>query len=81
MALIEILKENEDNQLFLSLMRVGVIPLSIMDRKVYYEYYMAQCEDLKKLTKSYKMLAVQNTMDEYHISQTTVYNSIKLMES
>lgn len=77
---IDVLKENENSTLFLTLLRAGVIPLSVLDRKCYYEYYLQQCAELKKLTKSYKMLAVQNTCDEFSISEKTVYNAIKLME-
>lgn len=82
MALIHILKENETNQLFLTLLRRGLISISILDKKVYYEYYLDQCKLLKdERVKNYKMQALQNTCEEFKISQKTVYNSINEMES
>lgn len=82
MALIHILKENETNQLFLTLLRRGLISISILDKKVYYEYYLDQCKLLKdERVKKYKIQAVQNTCEEFKISQVTVYRAINEMES
>jgi len=82
MALIDLIQKNEDSVLFLTLLRKGVIPISLMDRKVYYLFYISQCEILKKKTDKYKMEAIQNTMEEFNIkSEKTIYNAISLMES
>ena len=75
MAVIDVLEENKDSKLFLTLLRVGVIPISILDRKVYYEFYLEQ------LKVNGKMQSIQNTCEEFNISQKTVYNAINLMES
>jgi len=75
MELIEFLNNNETNPIFLTLLKKGVIPISILDRKVYYLFYMEQLE------KHSKMQSVENTCHEFGISIGTVYNAIKLMKS
>ena len=74
MELIKFLEENESNPVFLTLLKKGVIPISILDRKVYYLFYKEQ-----RILYS-KMQSVENCCHEFEISIGTVYNSIKLME-
>jgi len=66
-------KENE-GVLFESIKR-GLMPLTIMDRIVIYEYYQAQ---LKKVPK---LQAVYNCCTEFNIkSLKTIYNCINMLE-
>lgn len=73
MALIDFLIKHEDDKFFLNLIRLGLIPASILDRKLYYLFY------LNERKESSKMQSIQNTCDEFNISQATVYNTIRLM--
>lgn len=75
MDLIKFLEKHESNPIFLTLLKKGVIPISILDRKVYYLFYLEQRKTFSK------MQSVENTCHEFEISIGTVYNSIKIMKS
>ena len=63
--------ENDLN--YLVLLKSGVIPLSILDRKIYYEFY------IKKLITNTKMDAIQLTAEEYQVSEMTIRRAIDAM--
>ena len=70
-----LIKKIENDSLFIILLKKGLIPLSILDRKCYYERYI-----LERTTNS-KLQSITNTADEYNVSERTIYNAIKLMEN
>lgn len=81
-TLNEILVQNEKNPLFLSLLSKGVIPLSVLDKKVYYEFYKLQCQELESESrKGWKMDAITITAEEFNVSENTIYRAIKTMTS
>ena len=71
----EIIKELENTTSFLTLLKRGLIPISIFEKKVFYEYYM---DDVKK-TKSPSQSAI-NTAEEYGKSESTIWRAIRFME-
>ena len=71
----ELIKKTEDEILFLNLLRKGLIPISIMDKKVYYEYY------LNELLKWNKTQAITNTAEEYNVSERTIRRALEVMEN
>ena len=70
-----LIKKIENDSLFIILLKKGLIPLSILDRKCYYERYL-----LERNTNG-KLQSITNTADEYNVSERTIYNAIKLMEN
>ena len=70
-----LIKKIENDSLFIILLKKGLIPLSILDRKCYYERYL-----LERTTNG-KLQSITNTADEYNVSERTIYNAIKLMEN
>lgn len=64
--------ENDTN--FIMLLKMGLIPLSILDRKCYYEKY------LQELKTNPKVQAIANTSEDYKVSERTIYNAINFME-
>jgi len=61
---------------FLKLIKEGFISITVLDWKVYYEYYL---EEVKRGNK--KDHAALNTAVKYDISKRTVYSAIKWMEN
>lgn len=73
MTLHKVIKEVENDSRFIKLMQLGVIPLSIFDKKVYYERYLQERE------KEGKMQSITNVSEEYGVSEITVRRAIKYM--
>ena len=73
-TIYEILNVFEDDLNFLLLLKKGVIPLSVLDKKVYYEYYLNQ----KKTTN--KAQSITNTAEEYKVSERTIIRAIDFMD-
>ena len=73
MTIYEILKVFENDLNFLILLRKGVIPLAVLDKKVYYEYYLNQQQMVNKSQ------AITNTAEEYHVSERTIIRAIDFM--
>lgn len=73
MTIYEILKVFENDLNFLILLRKGVIPLAVLDKKVYYEYYLNQQQMVNKSQ------AITNTAEEYHVSEKTIIRAINFM--
>lgn len=71
----ELIKQIENDMSFTVLLKKGVIPLTVMDKKVYYEYYI---QDLQTTGNTWQ--SVINTSEEYNVSQMTVRRAIKFME-
>ena len=69
----EILISFENNLSFLNLLKKGVIPLSVLDKKVYYEYYLNE----RKTTN--KAQSITNTSEEYKVSERTIIRAIDFM--
>ncbi len=71
----QFIKRIENNQDFLTMLKKGFIPLSLLDKKVYYEYWK---DDFKK-TKS-KTQSILNTSEEYDKAEITIRRAINIME-
>lgn len=69
-----LIKKIENDSLFMILLKKGLIPLSILDRKCYYERYLFE-------RKSHgKCQSVTNAAEEYKVSEMTIRRAITLME-
>lgn len=65
----------------IKLMGKSIIPVHILDWKVYYEAYLKQTELLlKEYGKPRKTWAAGMVADEYNISERTMFNVIAFME-
>lgn len=71
----EYIKRVENDSDFLFLLRKGIISLSVMDKKVYYERYLLE---LKRKKKSDSILS---TAIEFKVSTDTVRRAIYFMEN
>jgi hypothetical protein len=66
---------------FVKLMSKSLIPVHVLDWKVYYEAYLKQSDLLlKEFGKSKKTKAAGITAAMYNISDRTIYNVIAFME-
>ena len=72
-ALVDLLRENET--LMFSLLKRGVFPPSVLNKKLYYEFFLLERKNFKTVQ------AVTNTADEFKVSERTIYLAIKLMKS
>ncbi len=70
----EVIKRIEDNLDFTTFLKKGLMPLSILSKKCYYEFYK------KELLINGKMQSLTNTSEEYNVSERTVSRAIKFME-
>ncbi len=66
---------------FMALINHSLVPVHILDWKVYYEYYLTQKELLKNESKGKKEEAVNITSAYYDLSRRTMYRIIKYMEN
>ena len=60
---------------FTILLKKGLIPISVLSKKVYYEFY-----NKERLSNS-KMQSITNTSEEFKVSERTIYSAIRFMES
>lgn len=66
---------------FIKLMGKGLVPVHILDWKVYYEAYLKQADVLlKEHGKPKKTKAAGITAATYNISDRTIFNVIAFME-
>lgn len=70
----ELLKEIENTENFATLLKRGVIPISILNKKCYYEKYK---EELKINSK---VQSISNVSEDFNVSEMTVRRAIKFME-
>lgn len=75
MTTYALIKEIENNPLFFKLLQKGLIPLSILDRKCYYEKYL---EEVKINTR---VQSISNTSEDFKVHENTIRNAIKMMEN
>lgn len=66
---------------FVKLMGKRLIPIHILDWKVYYEAYLKESEVLKAKGKLVKTQAASNVAESYKITERTMFNIIAFMES
>ena len=71
-----LIKRIENSQEFLLLIKKGLLPLSILDKKVYYEYFI---DDFKKTNSSSQ--SVTNTSEEFDKSERTIFRAIQFMKA
>ena len=72
----QILKRIENTASFLTLLKRGLVPVTIFEKKVYYEYYLRDFEMTGSSGQS-----VFNTSEEYDKSERTIWRAIKFMEN
>ena len=66
---------------FMKLMGKNLIPVHILDWKVYYEAYVKELEALSnRYNSGQKTIAARIVADEYRISQRTIFTVIAFME-
>lgn len=66
---------------FIKLMGKSLIPIHILDWKVYYEAYLKEQEHQKKhFTKVRKTNVVATVADNYNISERSMFSVIAFME-
>lgn len=75
MRIYDFIKLVENDMTFILMIRKGLIPLSVLDRKCYYERF------LEELKTNKKTQAITNAAEEYRVSDRTIYKAIKFMES
>jgi len=71
----ELIVRIENSVEFLSLIKKGLLPLSILDKKVYYEYFLSDFKKTKLKSES-----IRNTSEEYDVCEMTIKRAIKFME-
>lgn len=71
----EYLRSIENEETFVTLLNKGLIPLSVLSWKVYYERFMQELE-----MTDHKAQAITNTADEYNCCENTIRRAIKFME-
>ena len=71
----ELIIEIENNPLFFKLLQKGLISLTVLDRKCYYEKY------IEELKTNDKVQAIANASEDFKVTERTINNAIKLMES
>lgn len=70
----QFIKRIENTMDFTILLKKGLIPISLLSKKVYFEYY-------KKERLSNKIMqSITNTADEFRVAEMTVRRAIKTME-
>lgn len=66
---------------FIKLMGKNIIPVHILDWKVYYEAYLKEMDyHNKHFKKAGKTLVAQQVAENYNITERTVFNVIAFME-
>jgi len=70
----QFIKRIENTLDFTTMLQKGIIPLTILDKKVYYEFYI---NDLKKSKQ--KTQSVFNTAKEYNVSERTIQRALTYM--
>lgn len=71
----DLIKQIESNTIFISLIKKGLLPTTILDRKVYYEFYLNQRKQYNNSQSIY------NTAEEYRVSERTIRRAVKFMAS
>jgi len=67
---------------FIKLMGKNLIPVHILDWKVYYEAYLKELENLnKKHGKLKKTEAVETIAAQYDVSRRSMFHIVSFMES
>lgn len=74
MTVYEILLSEMKTPNFLHLIKSGIIPITIMDYKMYYEMYLSE-----KQKGIGKMQSISNVASEFNCSERTVRNAIEVM--
>lgn len=70
----ELIKEIENDTMFMLLLKKGIIPISILNYKCYYEKYLQELKTVKKVQ------AIANASEDYNVHENTIRNAIKFME-
>lgn len=69
-----LIKELENDPKFYGLLQKGMVALTVLDRKCYYERYLLELKTHKKAQ------AITNAAEEYKTSEMTIRRAIKFME-
>lgn len=73
METYKLIKNIEKNIEFLHLIKRGIIPLSILNKKCFYERYLQESKTHKKCQ------AITNTAEEFNVSEMTIRRAIDFM--
>ena len=71
----ELIKKIENTPDFLSMLKKGWIPITILDKRIYYEFYK---QEFEACGNSWE--AIIRTSDNYKVSESTIRRAIKFME-
>ena len=71
----QLILELENDPKFYGLLQKGMISLSVLDKKCFYERYLQELQTQKKSQ------AIANASEEYKVSEMTIRRAIKFMES
>lgn len=75
METYKLIKKIENDNYFLSLLQKGIVSISILTKKVYYEAYLSE---VKKVNKTQ---AISNVAEDYKVSDMSIRRAINFMES
>jgi indole-3-glycerol phosphate synthase len=75
METYKLIQKIENDNYFLSLLQKGIVSISILTKKVYYEAYLSE---VKKVNKTQ---AISNVAEDYKVSDMSIRRAINFMES
>lgn len=83
MVTYELIQKLEQLPYYRELLTGGIIPMSVIDHKVIYEFYLRELVKLRssKYQKNIKTQAKYNTAVEFDISERSVYMIVRKMKS
>lgn len=71
----KLIQDLENDPRFYGLLQKGIIALTVLDRKCYYERFLLELQTNKKSQ------AITNAAEEYKTSEMTIRRAIKYMEN
>ena len=71
----ELILKIENTPDFLSMLKKGWIPISILDKRIYYERFILELKD-----GSSDRQGILKTADYYNVSESTIKRAIKFMQ-
>ncbi len=72
----ELIKKLENNSDFLNLLSKGVVPITIFEKKVYYEKFL-----IEEQKEQSKMQIITNVAEDCNVSEATIRRAINFMQS
>jgi len=72
----QIIKQLENTAPFLTLLKKGLVSITIFEKKVFYEFFLNDFKTTKSKTQS-----ILNTSEEFGKSESTIKRAIRFMEN